>query len=90
MAYLMKKLIKTVAGITDAGEISASDRKNAAEWCFLLSTLFVLPLLFLQDAGTPLSLLPQLCWAVLVVRAVFLAAETSRGRKKADANQMEE
>lgn len=53
--------------------MSDKDRKSAAEWGFLLSTLFIVPLFFMHDASELVKIGMQLLWGACVSRAAFLA-----------------
>lgn len=54
-------------------KLSAPERKSAAEWGFLLSTLFIVPLFFMHDASELVKIGMQLLWGACVSRAAFLA-----------------
>ncbi|MEN4718111.1 hypothetical protein [Pantoea agglomerans] len=69
----MKKIIQIVSGFLGFSKLSAPERKNAAEWGFLLSTLFIVPLFFLPDASELVKIGMQLLWGACVSRAAFLA-----------------
>lgn len=53
--------------------MSDKDRKSAAEWGFLLSTLFIVPLFFMHEASELIKIGMQLLWGACVSRAAFLA-----------------
>lgn len=53
--------------------LSDRDRKSAAEWGFLLSTLFIVPLFLMHDASELVKIGLQLLWGACVSRAAFLA-----------------
>ncbi|MGC0787428.1 hypothetical protein [Pantoea agglomerans] len=80
----MKRMISLVAGFFGLKKLSAAERKNAAEWGFLLSTLFIVPLFFLHDASELIKIGMQLLWGACVSRAAFLA---SGGWKKKSRDQ---
>ncbi|RAH26727.1 hypothetical protein [Pantoea agglomerans] len=69
----MKRMISLVAGFFGLKKLSAPERKNAAEWGFLLSMLFIVPLFFLPDASELVKIGMQLLWGACVSRAAFLA-----------------
>ncbi|AWP35214.1 hypothetical protein [Pantoea vagans] len=69
----MKKIRLLLSGFFGFSKLSAAERKNAAEWGFLLSTLFIVPLFFLPDASELIKIGMQLLWGACVSRAAFLA-----------------
>jgi len=60
-------------GFKSMTSLSDRDRKSAAEWGFLLSTLFIVPLFFMHDASELVKIGMQLLWGACVSRAAFLA-----------------
>jgi hypothetical protein len=60
-------------GFKPMSSLSDKDRKSAAEWGFLLSTLFIVPLFFMNDASELIKIGMQLMWGACVSRAAFLA-----------------
>jgi len=60
-------------GFKPMNSMSDKDRKSAAEWGFLLSTLFIVPLFFMHDASELIKIGMQLLWGACVSRAAFLA-----------------
>ncbi|MFE0587664.1 hypothetical protein [Pantoea vagans] len=80
----MKRMISLVAGFFGLKELSAPERKSAAEWGFLLSTLFIVPLFFMHDASELVKIGMQLLWGACVSRAAFLA---NGGWKKKNPDQ---
>jgi hypothetical protein len=60
-------------GFKSMTSLSDRDRKSAAEWGFLLSTLFIVPLFFMHDASELIKIGMQLLWGACVSRAAFLA-----------------
>jgi len=60
-------------GFKSMTSLSDRDRKSAAEWGFLLSTLFIMPLFFMHDASELIKIGMQLLWGACVSRAAFLA-----------------
>lgn len=60
-------------GFKSMSSMSDKDRKSAAEWGFLLSTLFIVPLFFMHDASELIKIGMQLLWGACVSRAAFLA-----------------
>lgn len=69
----MKRIISLAGGFFGLKKLSAPERKSAAEWGFLLSTLFIVPLFFMHDASELFKIGMQLLWGVCVSRAAFLA-----------------
>ena len=69
----MKKIIQLISGFFGFSKLSAPERKSAAEWGFLLSTLFIVPLFFMHDASELVKICMQLLWGACVSRAAFLA-----------------
>lgn len=67
------RIIEFLAGFSGLKSLSDADRKSAAEWGFLLSTLFIVPLFFLHDASELVKIGMQLLWGACVSRAAFLA-----------------
>lgn len=78
----MKRMISLVAGFFGLKKLSAAERKNAAEWGFLLSTLFIVPLFFLHDASELIKIGMQLLWGACVSRAAFLGSEHWKKNKQ--------
>lgn len=76
--------IDFIAGFSGLKKLSNSDRKSAAEWGFLLSTLFIVPLFFMHDASELVKIGMQLLWGACVSRAAFLA---NGGWKKKNPDQ---
>ena len=67
------RVTEFVAGFSGLKTLSDADRKSAAEWGVLLSTLFIVPLFFLPDASELVKIGMQLLWGACVSRAAFLA-----------------
>lgn len=80
----MKRMISLISGFFGLKELSTSERKSAAEWGFLLSTLFIVPLFFMHDASELVKIGMQLLWGACVSRAAFLA---NGGWKKKNPDQ---
>ncbi|WP_367144208.1 hypothetical protein [Pantoea stewartii] len=62
--------------------LTGKDRKNAGEWGFLISMLFIVPLLFWEHPGVIVSVVLQLLWAAVGTRSAFLASETWKKNKQ--------
>lgn len=73
-----------ITGFLGLSKLTEKSRKNAAEWGFLLSTLFIVPLFFLHDASELVKIGMQLLWGACVSRAAFLA---NGGWKKKNRDQ---
>lgn len=69
----MKRMTSLAGGFFGLKKLSAPERKSAAEWGFLLSTLFIVPLFFMHDASELVKIGMQLLWGACVSRAAFLA-----------------
>ena len=72
----MKRFLYLVSGFFGFIKLTGKDRKNAAEWGFLLSALFIVPLFFLPHASDLVKIGLQLLWGVCVSRAAFMANDT--------------
>lgn len=75
-------LIPLCKGIIGLETLTGQARKSAAEWCFLISCLFIVPLLIFNSLGVPVKIILQLCWAIVVARAAFLASESWNENRK--------
>ena len=69
----LKIMLSGFMGFKSMSSMSDKDRKSAAEWGFLLSTLFIVPLFFMHDASELIKIGMQLLWGACVSRAAFLA-----------------
>lgn len=72
----MKNIIQLISGFFGLRKLSEHEKKNAAEWGFLLSTLFIVPLFFVPNASEVIKIGLQLLWGACVSRAAFMANET--------------
>jgi len=72
----MNRVIMLVTGFLGFRKLTGQDRKSAGEWGFLLSMLFIVPLLFWEHPGVIVSVVLQLLWAAVGTRSAFLASET--------------
>jgi len=72
----MNRVILLVTGFLGFQKLTGQDRKSAGEWGFLLSMLFIVPLLFWEHPGVIVSVVLQLLWAAVGTRSAFLASET--------------
>lgn len=57
-------------------KLDGKDKKSAAEWGFLLSAVFIVPLFFLPHASELIKIGLQLLWGACVSRAAFMANDT--------------
>jgi len=80
----MNRVMLLVAGYLGFFKLTGKDSKKAAEWGFLLSTLFIVPLFFMHDASELVKIGMQLLWGACVSRATFLA---NGGWKKKNPDQ---
>lgn len=71
-----------ITGFLGLKKLDATGRKSAAEWGFLLSALFILPLLFLHEASELFKIGMQLLWAGCLTRSAFLANDTWKKNKQ--------
>ncbi|OAD98063.1 MULTISPECIES: hypothetical protein [Pantoea] len=79
----MNRVILLVTGFLGFRKLTGQDRKSAGEWGFLLSMLFIVPLLFWEHPGVIVSVVLQLLWAAVGTRSAFLASETwKKNRQK--------
>ncbi|MDE8559289.1 hypothetical protein [Pantoea vagans] len=69
----MERFLYLISGYLGIIKITGKDRKSAAEWGFLLSALFIVPLFFLPHASELVKIGMQLLWGACVSRAAFLA-----------------
>lgn len=69
----LKIMLSGFLGFKPMSSMSDKDRKSAAEWGFLLSTLFIVPLFFMHEASELIKIGMQLLWGACVSRAAFLA-----------------
>ncbi|MBC0856466.1 hypothetical protein [Pantoea stewartii] len=72
----MNRVILLVTGFLGFRKLTGQDRKSAGEWGFLISMLFIVPLLFWEHPGVIVSVVLQLLWAAVGTRSAFLASET--------------
>jgi hypothetical protein len=72
----MMPFFQLCKGIFGLVTLKGRMRKNAAEWCFLISCLFIVSLLLFDGVSVPVKIILQLCWGIVIVRAAFLASET--------------
>ncbi|MBP2200541.1 hypothetical protein [Pantoea cypripedii] len=77
----MKRFLYLVSGYLGIIKLTGKDRKSAAEWGFLLSALFIVPLFFLPHASELIKIGLQLLWGACVSRAAFLANDSWKKNK---------
>jgi len=78
----MRRFALLVSGFLGFRKLTGLDRKSAGEWGFLISMLFIVPLLFWEHPGVIVSVVLQLLWAAVGTRSVFLASETWKKDKQ--------
>lgn len=59
--------------VTEADRLSAKQRKNIGEFMLLGSSLFIVPLLFLDNPGVVVKVVLQLLWALAIAAGAMLA-----------------
>jgi len=59
--------------VTGADRLSAKQRKNIGEFMLLGSSLFIVPLLFLDNPGVVMKGVLQLLWALTIAAGAMLA-----------------
>ena len=72
----MNRLINLILGFMWLRKLDGKDKKSAAEWGFLLSAVFIVPLFFLPHASELIKIGLQLLWGACVSRAAFMANDT--------------
>lgn len=78
----MNKAFLLFSGFFGLKKLVGKDRKNAAEWGFLLSAVFIVPLFFLHEASELVKIGLQLLWGACVSRSALLANETWKKSKQ--------
>lgn len=77
------KIVNTLKGIAGLAPLTGKERKSAGEWCWLLSALFIVPLLFFYTHFSVVTkIILQLCWAIVAMRAAFLTSESWQQKRK--------
>jgi len=77
------KVIETLKGIIGLVPLIGKERKSVGEWCWLLSALFIVPLLFFYTHfGVFTKIILQFCWAIVAIRAAFLTSESWQQKRK--------
>lgn len=59
--------------VSGAYRLTPKQRKNIGEYLLLGSSLFIVPLLFLDKPGTIVKVVLQLLWALTIAAGVMLA-----------------
>ncbi len=59
--------------VSRADRLSAKQRKNIGEFMLLGSSLFIVPLLFLDNPGVVVKVVLQLLWALAIAAGAMLA-----------------
>ncbi|PQK94689.1 hypothetical protein CG435_23345 [Pantoea ananatis] len=78
----MNRMLLLISGFMGFRTLSGKDKKSAGEWGFLISMLFIVPLLFWEHPGVIVSVILQLLWAAVGTRSAFLASETWKKNKQ--------
>ncbi|MCW0351039.1 hypothetical protein NB701_004401 [Pantoea ananatis] len=78
----MNRILLLISGFMGLRTLTGKDRKSAGEWGFLISMLFIVPLLFWEHPGVIVSVVLQLLWAAVGTRSAFLASETWKKNKQ--------
>ncbi|MFJ5162242.1 hypothetical protein ACIP6T_24065 [Pantoea sp. NPDC088449] len=77
----MNRVVLLAAGYLGIVKLTGKDKKSAAEWGFLLSALFIVPLFFLPHASELIKIGLQLLWGACVSRAAFMANDSWKKNK---------
>ncbi|AMG56136.1 hypothetical protein AL522_00035 (plasmid) [Pantoea vagans] len=78
----MNRVFILGAGFLGFRKLTGKDRKSAGEWGFLISMLFIVPLLFWESPSVIISVVLQLMWGATATRSAFLANETWKKNKQ--------
>ena len=78
----MNRLFFMIAGFIGLRKLTGKDRKSAGEWGFLLSMLFIVPLLLGMIEKEVIKIVLQLFWAGFLTRSAFLANDTWKKNKQ--------
>ena len=81
LKVIMNRLVNLILGFMGLRKLDGKDRKSAAEWGFLLSALFIVPLFFLPHASELIKIGLQLLWGGCVSRAAFMANDSWKQNK---------
>ena len=76
LKVIMNRLVNLILGFMGLRKLDGKDRKSAAEWGILLSTLFIVPLFFMPNASELVRIGLQLLWGACVSRGAFMANDT--------------
>lgn len=74
----MNRLINLILGFMGLRKLDGKERKSAAEWGFLLSAVFIVPLFFLPHASELIKIGLRLLWGACVSRTAFMANDTRK------------
>lgn len=77
----MNRLMWLGAGFMGIIKLNGKDRKKAAEWGFLFSVVFIVPLFFMSDASELFKIAMQLMWGACVSRAAIMANDSWKKNK---------
>lgn len=78
----MKRFLYLVSGYIGITKLTGKDRKNAAEWGFLLGMACIAPLLLGVIESVIAKVVLQLFWGVFITRSAFLANDTWKKNKQ--------
>ncbi|MBS0883489.1 hypothetical protein JK231_23140 [Pantoea sp. JGM49] len=67
------RISRFIGGFLGLKKLSDAEQKSIAEWSFLLSILFIVPLFFLPHASTLIKIGLQVMWGACVSRAAYMA-----------------
>lgn len=69
----MNAIVTIVKGICGLAQLNDKGLKDAAGVCFVVSTFFIIPLIFFDaHFSTPVKVIAQVLWACVVWRGVVL------------------
>jgi len=77
----MNKVMLMGAGFLGIKKLTSQDRKKTAEWGFLFSVVFIVPLFFMSGASEVFKIAMQLMWGVCVSRAAIMANDSWKKNK---------
>lgn len=77
----MKRVMLLAAGYLGFIKLTGKDRKKAAEWGFLVSVIFIVPLFFMSDASELFKIGMQLMWGACVSRSAILANDSWKKKR---------
>lgn len=79
----MNAVVKIAKGICGLGPLNDKGLKDAAGACFIISTFFIIPLIFFDaQFSTPVKVIAQVLWALVVWRGVTLLNRRDKLKKE--------